>query len=129
MDNLQPSISSHKNILTIIFVAGIVLLVVGGIVWYTVSRRTSEISGIAPIDSDNDMLSDSEEIALGTDVNKEDTDGDSLSDYLEVQLKTDPKNSHSLNPEQLDKEVVITRQLEQEQQERNMRINKLKLKK
>jgi len=42
-------------------------------------------------DSDNDGLSDEEELRYGTDINNSDTDEDSLSDYLEVySFKTNP---------------------------------------
>lgn len=126
MDDLQQTNSSHKKIIIIFLVAGISLLVIGGIVWYTVSQRASVVADIALIDSDGDILSDADEIKLGTDVNKEDTDGDGLSDYMEVQLKTDPKNPHSLNADLLDRDIIVTQQLEQEQKERDLRINKLK---
>jgi len=44
-------------------------------------------------DSDHDGLLDSEEVALGTDINKFDTDSDGLSDKDEVKVHgTDPKN-------------------------------------
>ncbi|MDD5072091.1 MAG: hypothetical protein PHQ42_05170 [Patescibacteria group bacterium] len=50
-------------------------------------------SVVGPIDSDQDGLSDEEELALGTDPNNVDTDGDGLSDYEEVRIyKTDPLN-------------------------------------
>ncbi len=47
----------------------------------------------AVVDTDGDGLSDSEEMAIGTDINKVDTDGDGLSDYEEVKTyHTDPLN-------------------------------------
>lgn len=47
----------------------------------------------APTDSDNDGLSDEEEIALGTNPQAADTDSDGLSDRDEVRIYgTDPKN-------------------------------------
>jgi len=42
-------------------------------------------------DSDNDGLSDKDEVALGTEVLNPDTDGDGLQDGYEVQNGTDPK--------------------------------------
>ncbi|GAA5483545.1 hypothetical protein [Haloferula sargassicola] len=43
-------------------------------------------------DTDGDGLLDSEELALGTKLDKADTDGDGLNDYLEVRVhSTDPK--------------------------------------
>ena len=42
------------------------------------------------VDSDNDGLSDDEEIALGTDPNMEDTDGDGFTDGAEDNSFTDP---------------------------------------
>lgn len=45
----------------------------------------------APIDSDGDGLTDSEEVTLGTNPNMQDTDGDGLFDYEEVNTyRTDP---------------------------------------
>ena len=41
-------------------------------------------------DSDDDRLSDSEELELGTDPNNPDTDGDGISDGTEVEEGTDP---------------------------------------
>ena len=46
------------------------------------SRVTVEV--VEPVDSDNDGLTDDEEIALGTDPNNPDTDGDGLTDGEEV---------------------------------------------
>lgn len=43
-------------------------------------------------DTDQDGLTDMEEEALGTDINKPDTDDDDLTDKQEVELGTDPKN-------------------------------------
>jgi hypothetical protein len=47
------------------------------------------IGQLEPIDSDNDGLTDDEEVALGTDPNKADTDGDGLTDKEESDLGTD----------------------------------------
>jgi len=41
-------------------------------------------------DSDGDLLSDAQEVALGTDSDREDTDGDDLLDGIEVLRGTDP---------------------------------------
>jgi len=46
--------------------------------------------GIAPIDSDGDGLTDSEEVNIGTDPNNPDTDGDGISDGDEVNAGSDP---------------------------------------
>jgi hypothetical protein len=44
----------------------------------------------APVDSDNDGLTDTQEADLGTDPDNADTDGDGLEDGAEVSLGTDP---------------------------------------
>jgi hypothetical protein len=44
----------------------------------------------APVDSDNDGLTDAQEAELGTDPDNADTDGDGLEDGAEVALGTDP---------------------------------------
>ena len=44
----------------------------------------------APVDSDDDGLTDTEEAALGTDPENADSDGDGLSDGAEVDLGTNP---------------------------------------
>ena len=44
----------------------------------------------APVDSDNDGLTDTQEADLGTDPDNADTDGDGLEDGAEVELGTDP---------------------------------------
>ena len=48
-----------------------------------------------PADSDQDGLTDEEEVALGTDPNKADTDGDGDGDKAEVDADTDPKDPAS----------------------------------
>ena len=49
---------------------------------------------VAPVDSDADSLTDSEEIALGTNINLIDSDFDGLSDYEEVRVYgSDPLNA------------------------------------
>ena len=48
-----------------------------------------------PADSDEDGLTDEEEVTLGTDPNKVDTDGDGDSDKAEVDAGTDPKDAAS----------------------------------
>jgi hypothetical protein len=45
---------------------------------------------VDPIDTDNDGLTDEEELALGTDPNNADTDGDGINDGDEVLAGTDP---------------------------------------
>jgi len=50
----------------------------------------SEVGELASIDSDNDGLSDEEEVELGTDPNDPDTDNDGFYDGDEVQLGYDP---------------------------------------
>ncbi len=49
----------------------------------------------APVDTDEDGLTDEEEEALGTDPNLADTDGDGLSDFEEAEGPTDPTNEDS----------------------------------
>lgn len=50
----------------------------------------------APIDSDQDGLSDQEEMAAGTNINIVDTDADGLSDYEEIKIYgTDPLQADS----------------------------------
>jgi len=49
-----------------------------------------------PKDSDNDGLTDSEELSYGTNSFKADMDGDGLSDLEELKTyRTDPKNQDS----------------------------------
>lgn len=48
------------------------------------------IGNATDTDDDNDGLSDSQEMAIGTDPLKADTDGDGLTDKQEVSLKTNP---------------------------------------
>ena len=47
----------------------------------------------APVDSDNDGLTDTQEADLGTDPDNADSDGDGLEDGAEVALGTDPTAS------------------------------------
>jgi hypothetical protein len=47
----------------------------------------------APVDSDNDGLTDTQEVDLGTDPENADSDGDGLEDGAEVALGTDPTAS------------------------------------
>lgn len=55
-----------------------------------ICEKTDE-SNNEVIDSDNDGISDAEELKYGTDPNNLDTDGDGLTDYLEVySFKTNP---------------------------------------
>ncbi len=46
----------------------------------------------APVDTDQDLLSDNDELTLGTDPNNPDTDGDGVIDGTEVFFGTDPNN-------------------------------------
>lgn len=107
---------SRKKLFIGIFAAAVILLVTGGIIWYTVKSKSVVL---APIDTDRDLLSDEEERLLGTDPTKEDTDGDGLSDYEEVQIKLDPKNPHSLSETKLDGEAFVSQYLDQEQKRRD----------
>ncbi len=50
---------------------------------------------VAPPDSDNDGLTDDEELVLGTDPRNPDSDNDGLNDSLEVTAGTDPKDDDS----------------------------------
>lgn len=123
---LPQESQSHKKILMIILVVGIIMLVTGAIVWYNVSKSKGESELRAPLDSDSDLLSDEEEKKLGTDPQNEDTDSDGLTDYLEVQLQTDPKNAHTLSPNRFDIDVMAEKQRQQEQLDRQERLQKLK---
>jgi len=59
-------------------------------------------------DSDQDSLTDEEEIELGTDINKVDSDDDGLFDREEVKVyETDPLNADSDNDGLLDGEEVL----------------------
>ena len=112
---------SRKKLFIGIFIAAIILLVTGGIIWYTVKSKSVVF---APIDTDRDLLSDEEERLLGTDSTKEDTDVDGLSDYEEVQIKLDPKNPHSLSETELDGEAFVNQYLDQEQKRRDEKSKK-----
>ena len=50
-------------------------------------------------DTDEDGLTDAQEVELGTNPNNPDTDGDGLIDGVEVGLGTDPLNSNSVEGE------------------------------
>lgn len=114
-----------KKILTIGIGSVVGLLVIGGGVWYAMTRVTPEqptgetnTSQQTPTengedvlkkilaereillsqsdDKDGDGLTDSEEQKLGTNPQKIDTDNDGLTDHFEVNvLKTDPKRIDS----------------------------------
>lgn len=55
----------------------------------------SEVSVLIKIDSDNDGLSDTDELALGTDINNSDSDNDGLSDSWEDKYGFNPLESES----------------------------------
>lgn len=58
-----------------------------------VQMSPSSPASMPPLDTDNDGLSDQEEISLGTNINSVDTDNDGLFDREEVYVyKTDPTN-------------------------------------
>jgi hypothetical protein len=67
----------------------------GGVHYIEVDRFTVSSLNDAPVDSDGDGLTDSEEADLGTDPNNPDTDGDGINDGDEVAGGTDPNNSDS----------------------------------
>lgn len=76
-----------------------------------VEEQEAEIDeGLTPavtIDADGDGLTDDEERALGTDINKADTDDDQLPDRDEVEVyKTDPLNKDSDGDGYMDGEEV-----------------------
>jgi hypothetical protein len=54
------------------------------------------IQGGQAVDSDEDGLSDADEISLGTDPHNPDTDGDGYSDGVEVNAGSDPKEPNSM---------------------------------
>lgn len=102
--------SKSRSIMLLTISAIIILLVAGGIfiaIRSAGSQDSAELQA-APVDSDQDLLSDEDERTFKTDASKPDTDGDGLSDYLEVRnFKTDPLNPRSKNPKLLDGEWVM----------------------
>jgi len=68
-------------------------------VWVTASNQfgsqSSQLQVIAPQDTDKDGLSDVQELALGTDLNKADSDGDGLLDGIEVTYNLNPNGVDS----------------------------------
>lgn len=54
------------------------------------------------VDSDHDGLNDAEEIAIKTDITKDDTDGDGVSDYQEVQNGSDPVDARNKTKKNFD---------------------------
>ncbi len=113
---INPQQSTGYRTLVIMICVGVMLLVIGGGVWYTMSRRG--ITQNIPQDSDRDLLSDADESKLGTDKNNPDTDGDGLTDYQEIKLGLDPKNGHSLSAQLKDGTVIVQKQLDEEREER-----------
>ncbi|MFB1481346.1 Ig-like domain-containing protein [Corallococcus sp. RDP092CA] len=60
------------------------------------ATTTFTVNAAGPVDSDNDGLTDEEEIAQGTDPNNPDTDGDGIPDGVEVNVgHTNPLDSDS----------------------------------
>ncbi|MBI3495479.1 hypothetical protein HY065_02540 [Candidatus Berkelbacteria bacterium] len=119
MTPLKPE--SHTRALFVILIVGVVVIIfVGGTVWYVLrARAVQHAAALTPknsagqalvpsvLDSDHDGLSDDEERALGTDPHNPDTDGDGLSDGQEVKIfHTDPKNAHSKDPKFTDLQWV-----------------------
>lgn len=128
MENIEVPNSGHRKII-IIFLIGFALLVIGGVVWYTVNHNSIQNNSDIPLDTDGDLLSDADENKFGTDIRNPDTDGDGLSDSDEVRLSTDPKNAHSISPSSLDSEAAIDAQIKADQAKLDSRILKLKTQK
>ncbi len=122
---LEKKLEAHR-IIKIAAGVGLILIVVGGLIWYTTSRYGSSSVNLVQKDSDHDGLTDAEEKKIGTDPSNFDTDGDGLNDFLEVQLKTDPKNAHSLSSGESDGVAAVIRQQDAEQQQRIERLKQLK---
>ncbi|WP_306466064.1 adventurous gliding motility protein AgmC [Corallococcus exiguus] len=62
----------------------------------TTATTTFTVNTAGTVDSDNDGLTDAEEILVGTDPNNPDTDGDGIPDGIEVKVGgTDPLDSDS----------------------------------
>ena len=71
------------------------------------TRTETVISTPQPTDTDQDGLTDKEEIAIGTDINNVDSDSDGLFDREEIEVyKTDPLNSDTDADGYLDGEEV-----------------------
>ena len=70
------------------------------------------------IDTDNDMISDIEELFIfNTNPNDPDTDGDGLDDKEEIELGTDPDNTDTDNDGLVDRmEVVLEQTLKRKTQ-------------
>jgi len=71
--------------------AVLLMLVVLSFSFYVNAQQNSNISGNIFLDSDQDGLTDQEEVLYGTDAKKADTDGDGYSDGTEVKSGYDPK--------------------------------------
>ena len=52
-------------------------------------------SSVSALDSDNDGISNTKEVKLGTNPQNPDSDGDGISDGDELKIGTDPLNEHS----------------------------------
>ncbi|MCX6780732.1 MAG: hypothetical protein NT003_01295 [Candidatus Magasanikbacteria bacterium] len=98
-----------------LLIIGIVLVVVGSLIWYNKKNPSTGLSSqiakpLVP-DADLDGLSDVLEKKYGTDPNKPDTDQDGLTDGEEVYIyHTDPKNAHSLSATSTDRQVMLQKE-------------------
>jgi hypothetical protein len=83
-ENKNPDVekSMRTRLWVVVGVAGLALAGCG--------RDSDSGVGTAPLDSDNDGLSDLQEAALGTDPENPDSDGDGISDGDEVSEGADP---------------------------------------
>ena len=106
-----------KNKIIFIFIGcAILLLVIGLGLWYNNYKFggvQNQIGSIpVPKDSDRDLLSDEDEKKYGTDSLKADTDQDGLEDGFEITKGLDPKNPHSISPDMLDAQALVTKELQ-----------------
>lgn len=104
-NTIQPTQSFWKKyqLSLIVLIGAVLILVVAGIfVWYNSNQlkkaetiikdeanrvqQGSQNASQPAVDSDNDNLSDQEEVQYGTDPKKADTDGDSINDGDEIKV-------------------------------------------